>query len=159
VTDAGRTPPIASAERVAVRPVDHKDAASVQVLLGELGYPQDLDAVHARLRALAGERATKVFVAEDRGEVVGVAVVHWFELLEKPGAFARLLALVVSRQYRGSGVGRRLVEAAETVARRSGCLGIEVTTGAKRQDAQGFYEEIGYTTGESRYYRKSFGRD
>ncbi|MCA1726333.1 MAG: GNAT family N-acetyltransferase [Actinobacteria bacterium] len=156
MTPAREASPPFTAERVTVRTVHHKDAGPIRDLLGELGYPQELDDVHSRLRALAGERTTKVFVAEDGADVVGVAVVHWFELLEKPGPFARLIALVVSRSYRGTGVGRRLVEAAEGVARRSGCLGIEVTTAARRREAQGFYEQMGFATGESRYYRKAF---
>lgn len=146
------------ARRISVRPVDHRDARPIATLLGELGYEMSLDDVHARLRALSSERSTKLLVAEDAGDVVGITVVHWFELLEKPGPFARLLALVVSRRYRGAGVGRRLVESAEGLARRSGCLGIEVTTAVRRREAHGFYEQMGYATGESRYYRKSFAR-
>ncbi len=156
MTDAGRLPLSPAAEMVAVRAVDHRDAADVLELLTDLGYPMSLDDVHARLRALDGERNTKVLVAEGGDRVIGLAVVHWFELLEKPGPFARLLALMVSNRARGTGVGRRLVEAAETVARRTGCLGIEVTTAAHREQAQGFYEGMGFSTGESRYYRKSF---
>ena len=154
MTQAGGSPSTAAADRLAIRGVVHKDAAAVAQLLGELGYPMTLDDVHARLRALEGERSTKVLVAEDSGQIAGLAVVHWFELLEKPGPYARLLALVVRRGYRGGGVGKKLVEAAEAIARRSGCLGIEVTTGVQRDEAQAFYEQFGFETGESRYYRK-----
>jgi GNAT superfamily N-acetyltransferase len=151
------SPRISEGVRVGVRSVVHTDAAAVRDLLGELGYPMSLDDVHARLRALDGERSTKVLVAVDGDAVAGLAVVHWFELLEKPGPLARLLALVVGRGYRGTGVGRRLVESAETLARRAGCLGIEVTAGIQRDEAQSFYEQMGYGTGESRYYRKPLG--
>jgi len=156
VTDLGRLPLSPAAEMVAVRAVDHRDAADVQGLLNDLGYPMSLDEVHSRLRALDAERSTKVLVAEGGDRVIGLAVIHWFELLEKPGPFARLLALVVSNRARGTGVGRRLVEAVEAVARRAGCLGMEVTTAAHREQAQGFYEGMGFSTGESRYYRKAF---
>ncbi|MEX2458207.1 MAG: GNAT family N-acetyltransferase [Actinomycetota bacterium] len=153
MTELSRTTP-QLAGSVGVRPVVHTDAAAVQVLLEDLGYPMSLDDVHSRLRALDGERSTKVLVAVDGDQVAGLAVVHWFELLEKPGPLARLLALVVGRGYRGTGVGRRLVDAAEALAKRTGCLGIEVTTGVQRDEAQSFYEQLGYGTGESRYYRK-----
>lgn len=154
MSEARPVSPSPTAERLSVRGVVHRDAGAVRDLLGELGYPMSLDDVHSRLRALEGERDTKVLVAEDDGEIAGLAVVHWFELLEKPGRFARLLALVVARAYRGGGVGRLLVESSEAIARRAGCLGIEVTTAARRDEAREFYRQMGFETGESTYYRK-----
>ena len=141
---------------VRVRPAVHRDAAAMRDLLEELGYPMSADEVHARLRVLTAEPATKLMVAEHEDRVVGIAVLHWFELLERPGSFSRLLALVVTDDHRGQGVGRQLVEACENIARKNGSLGLEVTSAPHREDADAFYQELGFVAGASRYYRKTF---
>ncbi len=141
---------------VRVRPAVHRDARAMRDLLEELGYPMSEDDVHARLRVLTAEPATKLMVADHDDRVVGIAVLHWFELLERPGSFARLLALVVTDDHRGRGVGRQLVEACENTARKNGSLGIEVTSAPNRDDADAFYRELGFVPGASRYYRKTF---
>jgi amino-acid N-acetyltransferase len=71
---------------------------------------RDLDAVESLLTAndlpLDGvkENFSSFVVAEDKGEIAGAIG------LEKFGSVALLRSAVVSPQYRGSGVGRRLVE-------------------------------------------------
>lgn len=71
---------------------------------------RDLDAVESLLTAndlpLDGvkENFSSFAVAEDNGEIAGAIG------LEKFGTVALLRSAVVSPQYRGSGVGRRLVE-------------------------------------------------
>lgn len=71
---------------------------------------RDLDAVESLLSAsnlpLDGveENFSSFVVAEDRGEIAGAIG------LERFGSVALLRSAVVSPDYRGSGVGRRLVE-------------------------------------------------
>ena len=71
---------------------------------------RDLDAVESLLSAndlpLDGvkENFSSFVVAEDNGEIAGAIG------LEKFGSVALLRSAVVSPEYRGSGVGRRLVE-------------------------------------------------
>ena len=71
---------------------------------------RDLDAVESLLTAndlpLDGvkENFSGFVVAEDKGEIAGAIG------LERFGSVALLRSAVVSPQYRGSGVGRRLVE-------------------------------------------------
>jgi amino-acid N-acetyltransferase len=71
---------------------------------------RDLDAVESLLSAndlpLEGvkENFASFVVAEDQGEIAGAIG------LEKFGPVALLRSAVVSPEYRGSGVGRRLVE-------------------------------------------------
>lgn len=72
--------------------------------------------------------------------------------------------LHVEEKLRGRGLGRRLMEMAETLARERGCLGMTVDTFSFQ--APGFYEKLGfekigevhgYVNGYNRiYYAKSF---
>ena len=51
--------------------------------------------------------------------------------------------LWIDEAYRGAGIGRRLLEAAEKEARKSGCLHVAVDT--MEFQARGFYEKQGYS--------------
>jgi GNAT superfamily N-acetyltransferase len=55
--------------------------------------------------------------------------------------FVELLGL--PEAARGQGLGRRLMEQAETIAREAGCTGIWLDT--YEFQARGFYEKLGYT--------------
>ncbi|SRR6266540_6987231 len=117
------------------------DAEEVTALLAELGYPDNTAAdVRGRLSAWAGQ----VYVAEDGGRVAGVVAVAILPYFERAGCWARIVAIVVGAQWRGKGVGRLLVGAAERAARERGCVAIEVTTARHRVRAQEFYRTLGF---------------
>jgi|SRR5581483_11648227 len=121
------------------------DAEAINELLDQLGYPQDGQATTAaRILAWAGDLASAVYVADAQGELHGVIAVHICPFFERDGAWARIVALVVSDRARGRGVGSRLVGAAESFAASHGCLRIEVTSGDRRPAAHQFYQRRGY---------------
>ena len=103
---------------------------------------RDLDAVESLLTAndlpLDGvkENFSSFVVAEDKGEIAGAIG------LEKFGSVALLRSAVVSRQYRGSGIGRRLVE---QVLEQASDEGIEelflLTTTAEK-----YFPRFGFST-------------
>ena len=45
---------------------------------------------------------------------------------------------------RGTGVGRRMMQAVIQVARERGCAVVQLTTNKVRKDAQRFYESLGF---------------
>jgi N-acetylglutamate synthase-like GNAT family acetyltransferase len=127
-----------------VRDARPSDAAGIAQLLTELGYPVSPERLGRRLLVLAGERATRVFVAEAEGRLCGVAALHWQHLLERDDPVCRLTALMVAPEARGRGVGRALVGRVERDARGHGCAQLEVTTAEERAAAHEFYERLGF---------------
>jgi len=103
---------------------------------------RDLDAVESLLTAndlpLDGvkENFSSFVVAEEHGEIAGAIG------LEKFGSVALLRSAVVSPQYRGSGIGRRLVE---QVLEQASDEGIEelflLTTTAEK-----YFPRFGFTS-------------
>ena len=67
------------------------------------------------------------------GGLWGYSVIGWM--------FVDLL--VVPEEFRGQGLGTKLLQMAEDVARKRGCIGICLHTGTFQ--APGFYEKQGYT--------------
>jgi RimJ/RimL family protein N-acetyltransferase len=127
-----------------IRAARQADRHQLAELLTQLGYPQDESQVSQRLLAWTGKAAGTVLVAELDGSPAGVIAVHRVPYFERPGAFARIVALSVDGRRRRGGIGRRLVLAAEEWAAARGCVDIEVTSRRVRHDAHRFYAALGY---------------
>ncbi|GIF13604.1 N-acetylglutamate synthase-like GNAT family acetyltransferase [Actinoplanes teichomyceticus] len=117
---------------------------ALTALLGQLGYPTTETSVRERLDLWLDEPCSWLIGADDDGALVGVAALHVLPLLERTGRMGRLVALVVDQRYRGRGVGRSLVTAAEEQARAAGCVKMEVTSSRTRTRTHEFYKLLGY---------------
>jgi GNAT superfamily N-acetyltransferase len=95
-----------------------------------------------------GEPGSTVLVAEDDGELIGLALL-W---MRPPSAFAgavprkviELDNLVVRSGLRGRGVGRQLIEATVDWSRGQGASHVGVAVHAFNRDARRFYERAGF---------------
>ena len=97
-----------------------------------------------------GDPGSTVLVAEDDGEVVGLALL----LTRPPSQFAgavprkviELDNLVVRADRRGRSIGHRLLRAMVRWARGQGATHIEVGVHAFNRDARRFYESFGFVS-------------
>jgi GNAT superfamily N-acetyltransferase len=133
-----------------IRDAHDGDADAIASLLTQLDYPAEGDAVRERLPRLR-EAGDKLLVAEQDGRIVGLAQVHVSPSLEYDAPAAKLAALVVDEAHRRSGVGAKLVAAAEREARARGCVMLYLTTAERRGGAHSFYERIGLEHTGRRY--------
>lgn len=135
---------------LSVRGARIDDAGAIADLLTQLGYPTDAASVAPRLAALeaAGD---DVIVAEQDGQVAGVARLHVAPSLERDRPVGQLAALVVDETRRGCGIGRALADAVEESARARGCGVLFLTTALRRVDAHAFYERVGFELTGQRY--------
>ena len=130
---------------VDVRQMRPEDTSSVAALTTQLGYPATEDEIRRRYDLIKDRWDARLFVAQHAGNViVGWIHVQATYLLECD-ARAEIWGLVVSDKARGTGVGRRLVEAAEEWALIRGLDVIVLRSNYLRTEAQGFYEHLGYT--------------
>ena len=128
-----------------VRSAAATDAAAIAALMTQLGYPCSDDDAAARLGYWLGNPMSRVLVAERDGAVIGCLSLPAVPYLERTGRWARIESLVIDRSARGAGAGAALVRAADTQARRWGCLAMEVTSARTRPDAHLFYQRMGFT--------------
>jgi len=80
------------------------------------------------------------FVAVDAGRAVGVVQLHEFEIDAIRDRSPWVCGMVVRPEYRGMGVGRRLIAALEQFAAANAISQLWVFT----EDAAGFYERCGW---------------
>ena len=138
------------------------DAAAVNELLHQLGYPQDgTAATAARIQTWSDDPSSAAYVAQAGGDLLGLVAVHACPFFERTGSWGRLVALVVSEHARGQGVGGQLVAAAELFATGRGCVRMEVTSSDRRQGAHEFYRRRGYVdqTGRSSRFLRDLDDD
>ena len=108
-----------------IRPATSNDFGAVESLLSASNLP--LDGVK--------ENFTAFVVAEDRGAIAGAIG------LEKFGPVALLRSAVVSPEYRGSGVGSRLVEKVLECAEEEGIEELFLLT----TTAENYFPRFGFT--------------
>ena len=118
------------------------DAEVVTTLAGELGYPNEVEAIRARIRA-TGESDLLLVAVDATDRPVGFIQAHRVCIIEV-GFRVEILGLVVSSSSRRSGIARRLIEEAESWAKNTGAEAISVRSNIKRIEAHLFYPVLGY---------------
>jgi GNAT superfamily N-acetyltransferase len=108
--------------------------------------PGFYDEVGLKYREAMSTENAVVLVAEDEGEIVGMA----YGEVRIPSRFSderalELSGVVVRTGYRGRGVGRALVQEAARFAGELGVEWVELKTFAPNQGAMAFWEGLGFT--------------
>jgi GNAT superfamily N-acetyltransferase len=135
---------------IAVRLARISDAEAISRLTAELGYEADAALVEARLARILDRSEQQFWKAEVDGAPAGGdhAVVAEFVEAE---AFVTIGGLVVDSRYRRHGVGRQLMQQAETWARQQGCSLVRLSSSITRAAAHRFYGDVGYTNIKTQY--------
>jgi GNAT superfamily N-acetyltransferase len=122
------------------------DAAVIAGLVRDLGYTTDAAAVRAQLQDVAASADDVVLVVERDEAVVGFVAVSRTRSLIEPAWFGRITALCVAGTHRRTGVGARLVGAAEAWAVDNEVTLLQVNSGRRpeRTAAHAFYPALGY---------------
>ena len=84
-------------------------------------------------------------VAVSGDDVVGVADMEYHQRLGDHRPQARVHDVVVTQGARGLGVGTRLLQAAEDLARKRGCFRMTLVTASWREETIGFYRKEGWS--------------
>ncbi|WP_157440629.1 GNAT family N-acetyltransferase [Actinokineospora inagensis] len=140
---------------ISVRPALATDRDGIAALLGEVDkfYGDDApESPETRVRQISevlGNQdagGVQVIVAQDHaGLLAGFA--SFSNLWPAAGSTSSLYLkeLYVQESYRSIGVGRVLMQHLIEIARDRGFSRVEWTTDTSNQDAQGFYEKLGFS--------------
>ena len=113
--------------------------------------------MNTRLESIMPDDDYATLVACDGAHVVGFIGTRIGPLYEDDGRYGQIMALAVAAHYRGRGIGRMLVQTAESMFIARDVSVLVVTSVNQRADAHAFYEKNGYTwTG--RRFKKMVGR-
>ena len=137
-----------------IRRVTVEDSEAVAHLVSHLGYPATSTQVPKRLSSILHDEDYDTLVACDDGLIVGFIGTRIGRAYESDDPYGQIMALVVAADHQRRGIGRALMQAAESTLAERGARALILTSGNHRAGAHAFYESCGYTfTG--RRYRKS----
>lgn len=140
---------------VQIRQAILEDVVSITELCFQLGYPAVQEEVSVRLQSLLEDREHAVLVAElPEGEVVGWVHAYIYKLFHCD-MMTEITGLVVDKDCRGQGVGKRLMSAVEGWAREKNCSIVGLRSNIIRKEAHAFYQNLGYDIVKESYtFRK-----
>jgi GNAT superfamily N-acetyltransferase len=134
----------ARAAEIVVRRARASDIAQLAPLCEQLGYPSSEEDVRARLAGLESAPLHALWVAETSdGKLAGFLNAFVMRTIDTD-ARVEIAALVVDDAQRSRGVGKLLIEQAESWARENGCKAIGLRSNVIRDRAHKFYERLGY---------------
>jgi len=126
-----------------IRPATAADAEAVAALLTDFNEVHT-DAVAAARRMAAMQGTETVLLALRDGVAVGLCSLHVVPFLSADHPYAEVTELYVAPEHRRRGIARRLMAAAEELARSQGAPAVYLQTGLTNDVAQAFYRSLGY---------------
>ena len=144
---------MSSPPAIAIRDCEFADAPRLTSLIIELGHPIEQADVRRNLESLStGGMLPLVATAGD--DVVGMCGLSAMVTVHRDAPVGRISVLIVTRAYRGSGIGAMLVAEAEKRLLERGCRIVEVTSNMRRERAHRFYEQLGYERTSFRFMKR-----
>lgn len=104
-----------------------------------------LQAYQQAFDEIAADANNFLMVAEINGEVVGTLQITFIPYLTcRGGKRALVEAVFVDENYRGQGIGRKMMQDVIARAKKQRCTMVELTTNKARPRAHHFYESLGF---------------
>jgi len=122
-----------------------------RIACATLGYRTSAVQMCKRLEAVLSDEDYSTLVACEGERIVGFIGSRLGPLYESDDPYGQIMALAVGTDHHRRGVGRTLMQAAETILVERGARVLVVTSGNHRADAHAFYEKNGYTFTGRRY--------
>ncbi|MFD2701554.1 GNAT family N-acetyltransferase [Paenibacillus shunpengii] len=139
-----------------IRSCEKQDAECVTHLMHEVSYPTTPGVMRERIESAQVNDNTCMLVAEMDGEVVGMLGLQCVQSHSDPEQAAQITSLIVCKAHRGEGIGRRLLEHAESWASEHGSQKLLIIEGNREQHkpSYSFYEHLGFTKHGYRFSKK-----
>lgn len=130
-----------------IRPADLSDAAGLHKMIQSLAHHHG-DVASVSLAQLhrdlfVAPSWAKAFVADQDGQLVGYAIIQPLWRAQTGSRIVDLHHLYVDPDFRGVGIGTRLIKTAQSQARTLGASQLTVGTMPTNLAAQKFYQNLG----------------
>lgn len=129
-----------------IRHADLSDVPSLLPLLEQLGYPTSLEALTVRFKHFLQNAGYGVVVCEMNDNIIGFVAWSKSDLFVLDSVRFHIEAIVVASDHRGKGIGKKLMELVEEIARPHSPAIIDLTSGLRRakDGSHEFYKSLGY---------------
>jgi len=127
-----------------VRIAEQKDYVAIAGLSDQLGYKALPAAVLKHLKEILKNPEHCVLVAVDHDHVIGW--IHGvYSLRIESDIFVEITALIVDKDHRNNGIGRKLVEHLQSWAKLQNCRQLRARSNTLRIESHPFYKKLEFT--------------
>jgi (aminoalkyl)phosphonate N-acetyltransferase len=138
-----------------IRKVTVNDFEPVYLLISDLeGHAMDKKSFKDIFFKNLSDNNVYYLVAEKDSKIVGFISLHVQHILHHSGATGELQELNITQELRGSGIGAKLMNEVELIAKGLNLEEIELTTKIQRERAQAFYKKLGYTHTHNKFVKE-----
>ncbi|RXJ04509.1 GNAT family N-acetyltransferase [Anaerobacillus alkaliphilus] len=139
-----------------IREAREKDVEGLAELMGDLGYPTESSEMENRMYTIFSKNDYKTYVYEEDGNLhgmIGMILCHRFE---KSESYIRIIAFVVKSEFRGNGIGSKLLNAAENWAKQKGANMMTLNSGnrSERKESHQYYLRKGFEGSATGFYKQ-----
>ena len=141
---------------LSIRPAQQNDFNEIFNLLKQLWTDLELDynlLLEVYNKAVDSE-IQKLIVGKINDEIIGFCSLTIKSNLWQAGNIGHIDELVIDKEYRGNGFGKRMIESITEIAQDLKCKRIELDTAFHRKESHKFYESIGYKNRAYLFSRK-----
>ena len=142
-------------EKIKIRKADVGDMLTVYEQICELEeYTFEINAFQKIFYHNIKVENILYYIAENKtGDCLGYISCHIQFLLHHCGKVAEIQELIVSKPYRGKGIGEKLVAHVEQLLKALDCVSFEVTAQNKRKKTHDFYSNVGFKQSHLKFTR------
>ncbi|HRF28250.1 MAG TPA: GNAT family N-acetyltransferase [Candidatus Saccharibacteria bacterium] len=139
---------------MATRLATYDDLAMITDLMNEFhSKPASQEDLSAQVKLIIDSKQSDILlVCNQEDAPVGMAIVNLIHKL--PKVECRFNEIIVSEAARGQGYGAELLKACEDWAWMKNADLIQFTSRKSREQANNFYQKMGYTTRDSNVYER-----
>ena len=114
-----------------------------------LGKKREADSADKRyikaFENLQNEPNNYIYVVEKNGQVIGTAQITFISHLNRKGQKrAQIESIHIDNEYRGQGLGKKLMAFLIEQAKEQGCTIVQLTSDKTRERAHQFYIDLGF---------------
>jgi GNAT superfamily N-acetyltransferase len=113
-------------------------------------YAATQERIALHIKMCNADKSHTIYVAENEiGQIVGYVSAHWLPYLFLDGPEGYLSELFIRDDYRGDGIGTRLLETVKIEAKKRGCSRLLLLNSRTRESyRRSFYKKHGWTERE-----------
>ncbi|PIW35684.1 MAG: N-acetyltransferase [Nitrosopumilales archaeon CG15_BIG_FIL_POST_REV_8_21_14_020_33_23] len=126
-----------------------KDMPSILELLYELDRPTPIDdkeikAFQNKIKDYFSDSQKIILLAKQDSKSVGLVNVILLRRLNREKLAMYIPELIVTKELRNSGIGKKLIQHCITFAKKKGCYRIRLESGNQRKESHQFYKNLGF---------------
>ncbi|PIY90075.1 MAG: N-acetyltransferase [Nitrosopumilales archaeon CG_4_10_14_0_8_um_filter_34_8] len=126
-----------------------KDMPSILELLYELDRPTPIDdkeikAFQNKIKDYFSDSQKIILLAKQDSKSVGLVNVILLRRLNREKLAMYIPELIVTKELRNSGIGKKLIQHCITFAKKKGCYRIRLESENQRKESHQFYKNLGF---------------